>query len=93
MLLYKKGDGYKSSFKVFVFYYPTLLKVTLLHVCFSHILSCTNGTKSRNTSHKLFMTKYKPYQPISEKCRLKASLECIFLFFSLMIYLLMLNSL
>ena len=28
----------------------TLLKVTLLHVCFSHFLNCTNGTKSRNTS-------------------------------------------
>ena len=28
-----------------------LLKVTLLHGCFSHFLNCTNGTKSHNTSH------------------------------------------
>ena len=28
----------------------TLLKVTLLHVCFSSFLNCTNGTKSRNVS-------------------------------------------
>ena len=27
------------------------LKVTLLHECFSRFLNCTNGTKSRNTSH------------------------------------------
>ena len=26
----------------------TLLKVTLLHECFSCFLNCTNGTKSRN---------------------------------------------
>ena len=26
----------------------TLLKVTLLHGCFSRFLNCTNGTKSRN---------------------------------------------
>ena len=30
----------------------TLLKVTLLHGCFSRLLNCTNGTKSRNTSVK-----------------------------------------
>ena len=29
----------------------TLLKVTLLHGCFSCFLNCTNGTKSRNASH------------------------------------------
>ena len=29
----------------------TLLKVTLLHGCFSRFLHCTNGTKSRNESH------------------------------------------
>ena len=29
----------------------TLLKVTLLHECFSRFLNCTNGTKSRNASH------------------------------------------
>ena len=31
--------------------FKTLLKVTLLHVCFSRFLICTNGTKSRKTSH------------------------------------------
>ena len=29
----------------------TLLKVTLLHGCFSRFLHCTNGTKSRKASH------------------------------------------
>ena len=34
------------------FYKPaTLLKLTLLHGCFSRFLNCTNGTKSRNASH------------------------------------------
>ena len=27
----------------------TLLKVTLLHGCFSHFLHCTNGTKSQQS--------------------------------------------
>ena len=30
-----------------------LLKLTLLHGCFSHFFNCTNGTKSRNASHML----------------------------------------
>ena len=29
----------------------TLLKLTLLHGCFSRFLYCTNGTKSRKASH------------------------------------------
>ena len=29
----------------------TLLKLTLLHGCFSRFLNCTNGTKSRNASN------------------------------------------
>ena len=29
----------------------TLLKITLLHGCFSCCLNCTNGTKSSNASH------------------------------------------
>ena len=29
----------------------TLLKVTLLHCCFSHSLDCTNGTKLRKALH------------------------------------------
>ena len=38
--------------------YPaTLLKVTLLHRCFSCFLNCTNGTKSRKTSHINYVNK------------------------------------
>ena len=37
--------------KVSGFWPATLLKVTLLHGCFSHFLNCTNGTKSCNASH------------------------------------------
>ena len=34
-----------------------LVKVTLLHGCFLRFLNCTNGTKSRKTSHiLLFIT-------------------------------------
>ena len=35
----------------------TLLKVTLLHGCFSRFLNCANGTKSRKTSHIEFPEK------------------------------------
>ena len=31
----------------------TLLKVTLLHGCFSRFVNCKNGTKSGNASHML----------------------------------------
>ena len=34
-----------------------VLKVTLLHGCFSHFLNCTNGTKLRNASHVRRMVK------------------------------------
>ena len=38
----------------------TLLKSTLLHGCFSRVLSCTNGTKLRNASHvSYFVTSQK----------------------------------
>ena len=53
----------KRSFQQFFFrnkfYFATLLKLTLLHECFSRFLNCTNGTKSRNAphmSHYLWMT-------------------------------------
>ena len=36
----------------------TLLKVTLLHGCFSRFLNCRIGTKSRNASH-VFVTAWK----------------------------------
>ena len=32
----------------------TLLKVSLIHGCFSRFLNCTHGTKSRNASHSEF---------------------------------------
>ena len=31
----------------------TLLKLTLIHGCFSWFLNCTNGTKSRNAPHNI----------------------------------------
>ena len=34
----------------------TLIKVTLLHGCFSRFLNCANGTKSRNASYLLYKT-------------------------------------
>ena len=33
-----------------------LLKVTLLHACFSHFLNCAYGTKSHNAPHILKST-------------------------------------
>ena len=39
---FKRVAGFKPS---------TLLKLTLLHECFSRFLNCTNGTKSCNASH------------------------------------------
>ena len=35
----------------------TLLRLTLLHGCFSRFLNCANGTKSRNASH-LFLVQF-----------------------------------
>ena len=35
----------------YYFYPATLLKVTLLHGCFSRFFNCTNGTKLRNASY------------------------------------------
>ena len=39
-----------GSFKL-----ATLLKLILLHGCFSRFLNCTNGTKLRNAPHLRFM--------------------------------------
>ena len=33
----------------------TLLKVTLVHGCFPHLLNCAYGTKSCKTSHIIFL--------------------------------------
>ena len=40
--------------KVSSFNLETLIKVTLLHRCFSRFLNCTNGIKSRKTSPYYF---------------------------------------
>ena len=48
-ILFHKGFKYGGRLKP-----ATLLKVTLLHVCFSRFLNCTNGIKSRNASHIFF---------------------------------------
>ena len=37
-----------------------LLKLTLLHGCFSRFLNCTNGTKSCNAPHMLWIFTYVP---------------------------------
>ena len=41
----------KTPMEECYFHPATLLKVTLLHGCFSRFLNCTNGTESRKTSH------------------------------------------
>ena len=47
----------------------TLLKLTLLHECFSHFLNCTNGTKLRKTS--LWPVFMKEERTIKIKCQLQ----------------------
>ena len=42
-----------------------VLKVTLLHGCFSRFLNCTNGTKSRKASHMI----YRPLNTLLEKLK------------------------
>ena len=39
----------------------TLLKVTLLHECFSRFLNCINGTKSHKSSHLVFWSLHKKW--------------------------------
>ena len=43
----------KTHGGVLLLYFATLLKLTPVHGCCSRFLNCTNGTKSRNTSHIL----------------------------------------
>ena len=50
-----KGPTEIFSCSSLVMQSATLLKVTLLHDCFSRFLNCTNGTKSRNASHTSFV--------------------------------------
>ena len=40
-----------NSILAYVIKPATLLKLTLLHRCFSRFLNCPNGTKSRNAPH------------------------------------------
>ena len=42
-----------------------VLKVTLLHGCFSRFLNCTNGTKLRKASHMI----YRPLNTLLEKLK------------------------
>ena len=48
---FKKREKHSCSVLHSECYFQYLLKVTLLHRCFSRFLNCTNGTKSRNASH------------------------------------------
>ena len=45
----------------------TLLKVALLHGCFSRSVNCANGTKSRNTSHLVYIKKHVKILPTFKK--------------------------
>ena len=47
----------------------SLLKLTLFHVCFSHFLNCTNGTKSRNASQLFAGTYHCKKNPLSDTCK------------------------
>ena len=67
----------------------TLLKLTLLHGCFSRFLNCTNGTKSRNASQMkntssfhVFNTRY-CYNFISNVTALVLTLELQRIFYIL----------
>ena len=57
-LQFKKREKHRWSSiafnKVADFEPGTLLKVTLLHGCFSRFLNCTNCIKLRNESHIIF---------------------------------------
>ena len=48
---YKKREKHPWRMVNFSKITKTLLKLTLLHGCFSRFLNCTNGTKSRNAPH------------------------------------------
>ena len=47
----KKREEHPWRSITFIKVAGSLLKVTLLHRCFSRFLNYTNGTKSRNASH------------------------------------------
>ena len=44
----------------------TLLKLTLLHGCFSRFLNCANGTKSRNVSHTCVLMNFELHSSYKE---------------------------
>ena len=46
---FKKRE--QHPWRIVTFRPAILLKVTLLHRCFSHFLNCTNGVRSRKASH------------------------------------------
>ena len=47
----KKREKHPSRSVNFRLHHATLLKLKLLHGCFSRLLNCTNGTKLCNASH------------------------------------------
>ena len=48
---YQIAQRITYMYYTYIFESATLLKVTLLHGCFSRFLNCTNGTKLHNASH------------------------------------------
>ena len=62
----------------------TLLKVTLLHGCFPRILNCTNGTKTRKTSHIIFRYLKRKnrarYKPISIQIKLPCNSKWLYFY-------------
>ena len=55
---FKKSEKHLWASVTFRLPPAALLKVTLLHMCFSCFLNCTNGTKSRKASHMVFNRNY-----------------------------------
>ena len=62
----------------------TLLKVTLLHGCFPRILNCTNGTKTRKTSHIIFRYLKRKnrarYKPINIQIKLPCNSKWLYFY-------------
>ena len=48
-----ENQRFSGVFMVYKMEHAALLKVTLVHGCFSRFLNCTNGTKSRKASYLL----------------------------------------
>ena len=64
---------------VLLLYFATLPKLTPVHGCCSRFLNCTNGTKSRNTSH-ILESLFSSYLSSSYKLSVKEGVQNILLF-------------